>query len=61
MRSFVYERKSGSVYIVELNVGNWRDNSVDLYMGMESPNRSDIDETKQIFKSVKFLKSGCAE
>jgi hypothetical protein len=33
---------------------------MELYMGMDSPNRTDIQIAKQIFSSVKFLKTGCA-
>ena len=60
VRTFIYKWKRTPIYVTELNVGNWRDGRVELYMGMESPNRADIQTAKQIFKSVKFLKTGCA-
>jgi hypothetical protein len=60
VRTFVYKWKRAPVYVTELNVGNWRGGRVELYMGMESPNRADIQTAKQIFRSVKFLKAGCA-
>src|SRR3989440_7976399 len=59
VRTFVYELKRTSVYVTELNVGAWRDGRVELYMGMESPNRADIQTAKRIFRSVRFLKPGC--
>ena len=60
VRTFVYRWERTSDYVIELNVGNWRDGRVELYMGMESPNRADIQTAKRIFKSVQFLKTGCA-
>jgi hypothetical protein len=60
VRTFVYKWKRAPVYVTELNVGNWRGGRVELYMGMESPNRADIQTAKQIFRSVRFLKAGCA-
>jgi hypothetical protein len=60
VRTFTYRGERSSEYITELNVGDWRKGRVQLYMGMDSPNRSDIEIAKQIFKSVKFLKTGCA-
>ena len=40
--------------------GNWRGGNVKLYMAMDSPNRADSQIAKRIFRSVKFLKVGCA-
>ena len=59
-RTFIYNFERASLYITELNVGNWRNGNVELYMAMDSPNRADIQTAKQIFRSVKFLKAGCA-
>ena len=58
-RTFTYRWTQKRVYVTELNVGDWRADRVELYMGMESPNRADIQIAQQIFRSVKFLKSGC--
>lgn len=60
IRTFLYKFERASLYIAELNVGDWRKGQVELYMGMDSPNRADIQTAKRIFKSVEFLKSGCA-
>jgi hypothetical protein len=60
VRTFLYKFERASLYIAELNVGDWRNGRVELYMGMDSPNRDDIQTAKQTFKSVKFLKPGCA-
>ena len=60
VRTFIYQFPRASLYIAELNVGNWRGGNVELYMAMDSPNRADIQTAKQIFRSVKFLKAGCA-
>ena len=60
VRTFIYQFPHASLYIAELNVGNWRGGNVELYMAMDSPNRADIQTAKQIFRSVKFLKAGCA-
>ena len=60
VRTFIYQFPRASVYIAELNVGNWRSGSVELYMAINSPNRADIQTAKQIFRSVQFLKAGCA-
>ena len=60
IRSFIYKWERSSEYITELNVGDWHNGHVQLYMAMDSPDRSDLDIAKQIFKSVKFLKTGCA-
>src|SRR5262245_60237450 len=60
VRTFLYKFERASLYITELNVGDWRNGQVELYMGMDSPNRADIQTAKQIFRSVKFLKAGCA-
>ena len=59
VRTFIYQFPRASLYIAELNVGNWRDGNVELYMAMDSPNRADIQTAKQMFRSVKFLKAGC--
>jgi hypothetical protein len=60
VRTFRYRFKRASFYVAELNVGDWRKGPMELYMGMDSPNRTDIQIAKQIFSSVKFLKTGCA-
>jgi hypothetical protein len=60
VRTFLYRFERASLYITELNVGDWRTGHVELYMGMDSPTRADIQTAKQIFRSVKFLKRGCA-
>jgi hypothetical protein len=60
VRTFLYKFERASLYIAELNVGDWRKAQVELYMGMDSPKRTDIQTAKQIFRSVKFLKTGCA-
>ncbi len=56
VRTFIYKFPRASLYITELNVGNWRDGNVELYMAMDSPNRADSKIAKRIFRSVKFLK-----
>jgi len=60
VRTFIYKFPHASLYITELNVGNWRDRNVELYMAMDSPSRADSQIAKRIFRSVKFLKAGCA-
>jgi hypothetical protein len=60
VRTFRYRFKRSSFYVAELNVGDWRKGPMELYMGMDSPNRTDIQIAKRIFSSVKFLKTGCA-
>ena len=59
VRTFLYKFERASLYIAELNVGDWRTGHVELYMGVDSPNRADIQTAKQIFSSVKLLKAGC--
>jgi len=59
VRTFIYQFPRASLYIAELNVGNWRDGNVELYMAMDSPNRADSQTAKRIFRSVSFLKAGC--
>lgn len=59
IRIFMYRWPHKSVYVTDLNVGDWRANRVELYMSMESPNRADVQIAQKIFRSVKFLKSGC--
>ena len=60
VRTFLYVTDSTSRYITELNVGDWRNQDVELYMGMYSPDHSNVGVARKIFKSVKFLKTGCA-
>ena len=60
VRTFLYKFERATLYVAELNVGDWRNGHVELYMGMDSPNSTDILTAKQIFRSVKFLKTGCA-
>ena len=60
IRTFLYKFERASRYIAELNFGDWRNGHVELYMGMDSPNRTDVQTAKQIFRSVEFLKAGCA-
>jgi hypothetical protein len=60
VRTFLYKFERASLYITELNVGDWRNGNAQLYMSMDSPNRADIQTAKQIFRSVHFLKPGCA-
>ena len=60
IRTFIYKWERSSEYITELNVGDWRSGNVKLYMGMDSPDRSATEIAKKIFKSLKFLKNGCA-
>ena len=60
VRTFLYKFERASLYIAELNVGDWRQGQVELYMGMDSPNHADIQTAKQIVRSVKFLKAGYA-
>ncbi len=60
IRTFEYTWKRTPFYVTELNVGDWRAQHVELYMGLESPNRADMQLAQQIFRSVKFLKSGCS-
>jgi len=60
IRTFIYRWTRTPVYVTELNVGDWCADQVELYMGMESPNRADVQMAQRIFRSVKFLKSGCA-
>lgn len=60
VRTFLYRFERASHHIAELNVGDWRNGRVELYMAMDSPNRGDMETAKQIFRSVKFLTAGCA-
>ncbi len=49
-------REGERIYRAELNVGNWEEGEVDLYMGMESNNPADLEVARQIFNSIVFLK-----
>ena len=60
VRTFIYNFPHACPYITELNIGNWRDGKVELYMAMDSPKRADSQTAKKIFRSVSFLKAGCA-
>ena len=60
VRTFLYKFERASLFVTELNVGDWRNGNVGLYMSMDSPNRADIQTAEQIFRSVKFLRTGCA-
>lgn len=43
-------------YFAELNVGNWENGDVQLYMKIEGANNLDLVTAKQIFDSIKFLR-----
>jgi hypothetical protein len=56
IRSFSEVKNGKRFYRVELNVGDWKNAQVNLYMDLESSDPCDIAMAKQIFNSVKFGK-----
>jgi hypothetical protein len=58
IRTFTTTRYGSLEYIAELNVGNWHNGDVELYMSIETKNRVDISMARQIFRSVRFSKRG---
>ena len=50
-----WQRVSGrQVYHAELNVGNWQDGEVELYMGIEGRDPKTLDLAHAVFTSVTF-------
>lgn len=56
VRTFSIIRDGVTTYLTELNVGDWRNGKVELFMSLESRNQADTATAKQIFKSIKFSK-----
>ncbi len=60
IRTFSITRDGVLIYVAELNVGNWREGEVRLYMGLESRKREDTAVARRIFSSIRFTKRGRA-
>lgn len=58
IRTFSQLRDGERVHRAELNIGNWNEANVELYMELESKDPADLKTAKQIFSSIKFLKAG---
>lgn len=56
IRTFSLIRDGERHYRAELNIGNWREGKVELYMEVESKDRADLAVAKQIFNSITFSK-----
>ena len=56
IRTFAQMREKELIYHAELNVGDWKNADVELYMEVESKNVADLEMAKQIFASVVFSK-----
>ncbi|HEX7720597.1 MAG TPA: hypothetical protein VF397_00470 [Pyrinomonadaceae bacterium] len=56
IRSYSEVKNGKRFYRVELDVGDWKNARITLYMDLESNDPRDIAMAKQIFNSVKFLK-----
>jgi hypothetical protein len=56
IRTFFQIRNKERIYRAELNIGDWKNANVELYMEVESKNQADLEMAKQIFNSVDFVK-----
>lgn len=56
IRTFAQMREKERIYHAEMNIGDWENADVELYMEVESKNLADIEMAKQIFNSVVFSK-----
>ena len=54
VRSFSRMKNETRTYVAELNVGNWEEGEVQLYMRIEGADPKTLDLAKEIFKSVTF-------
>jgi len=54
IRTYSRIEKGQRVYRAELNIGDWANADVELYMEVESKNTADIEVAKEIFNSVDF-------
>lgn len=56
IRIFSQIRNGERIYRAELNIGDWKNADVELYMEVESKNQADLEMAKHIFNSVVFKK-----
>ena len=56
IRTFSQLQNKERIYRAELNIGDWENANVELYMEVESKNQADLEMAKQIFNSVDFVK-----
>ncbi len=54
IRTYSQFENGQRVYRVELNIGDWANADVELYMEVESKNLADIDMAKRVFNSIDF-------
>ncbi len=54
IRTYSQFENGQRVYRVELNIGDWANADVELYMEVESKNLADIDMAKRVFNSIEF-------
>lgn len=58
IRTFSQIRNGERVFRAELNIGDWENANVELYMEVESKNRADLEIARQIFSLVVFANNG---
>lgn len=56
IRTFSQIQNKERIYRAELNIGDWENADVELYMEVASKNQADLGVAKQIFNSVVFAK-----
>ena len=54
IRTYSQIRNGQKIYRAELNIGNWKEADVELYMEIESTNFADLLIAEKIFDSVIF-------
>jgi len=58
IRTYSQIENGQHTYRAELNIGDWANAKIELYMGVESKNPADLETAKQIFNSVDFPAKG---
>jgi hypothetical protein len=54
IRTYSLIQNGGRIYRVELNIGDWANAEVELYMEVESKNPADLEMAREIFNSIDF-------
>jgi hypothetical protein len=56
IRTFSQTEDGRKIYKAELNVGDWPNGRVELYMGFESRDKKELSLARMIFHSIRFKK-----
>jgi hypothetical protein len=54
IRTYWETTNAKRIYHAELNVGNWENGQIELYMGLESKDPTILDTANQVFRSIVF-------